>query len=607
MALRPAGRLRPSALQSLVLKNNKLGSLGASHVAVMLRQQTALRHVDLSHTDMGRAGLVLLTHAIGSSTTIESVVLDHNHFALRNDTGAQSAHTETSAAVLAQIRRRNLTNVNIAPAMAKNNSLVSLSMKGVSLGDAMTSELARVLSKITTLQTLCLSTNRIENEGANQIATCLLAAPGSSLNSLDLSLNHIGDEGGIALANAIATNASLGSLDLSDNVIGANAAEVLLRALLQNQTLVRCGLDGNKVPYQQFTRLKARAHTNFLSRDAILQERQLTELRKLCIDEARMDQVEADLVAAKNESERLLALRKSEEADLIKLRRKPNPELVALQAEFARVQEVRRNGSSLANLTNSVTGTKTLSRDIRRVVSTYMEELLNALCARSNCTAMKQDVQAFITAVDKVGEEIAKVKERKRIRAIRALRAKYAVAKTSDEQIDLMLELKQHDADEVYPVLPPVAPSTSGGGGAPAGEDDDDDDVLADMSNADIEAAARAQLDVKTLQMTTIDDYLDFAGNEEDRYHIRSPSPNNYGAAADAAAAAAGGSGGNGPRLSDYGMRSISRQGLRRSTSRNSAFPSASSAAGDDQEGTDFDLDSVDLKSMGIDDPDLMK
>ncbi|MDC0857663.1 hypothetical protein OAP83_02990, partial [Rickettsiales bacterium] len=59
----------------------------------------------------------------------------------------------------------------------------------------------------------------------------------STLSTLGLWNNQIGDEGAQALANALQTNSSLSALNLRNNQIGADGAQALATALQTNSSL----------------------------------------------------------------------------------------------------------------------------------------------------------------------------------------------------------------------------------------------------------------------------------------------------------------------------------------------------------------------------------
>eukprot|EP01090_Pellita_catalonica_P017745 TRINITY_DN544_c0_g1_i3.p1 TRINITY_DN544_c0_g1~~TRINITY_DN544_c0_g1_i3.p1 ORF type:complete len:311 (-),score=57.16 TRINITY_DN544_c0_g1_i3:785-1717(-) len=97
------------------------------------------------------------------------------------------------------------------------------------------SEVAFLLRMNSSLQTLDLAGNDIGNEGADAIAQVLLQ--NSSLQSCDLSDNGILKEGADSIAQALLKNSTLQSLDLSGNVVGNKGADAIAQVLLQNSSL----------------------------------------------------------------------------------------------------------------------------------------------------------------------------------------------------------------------------------------------------------------------------------------------------------------------------------------------------------------------------------
>jgi Leucine-rich repeat (LRR) protein len=64
----------------------------------------------------------------------------------------------------------------------------------------------------------------------------------TSLTSLDLCNNNIGDEGAKALADALLKNTSLTSLDLGHNNIGSALTNVFERITIRNDKYIECNL-----------------------------------------------------------------------------------------------------------------------------------------------------------------------------------------------------------------------------------------------------------------------------------------------------------------------------------------------------------------------------
>ena len=139
------------------------------------------------------------------------------------------------------------TNV-LTRALKVNTSLSSLDLKGNPIGNEGANSLAQALRVNTSLSSLDLSRNFIGNKEANSLAQALRV--NTSLSSLKLSGNSIGNEGANSLAQALTVNTSLSSLDLSMNSIGYGGANSLAQALTVNTSLSSLDLSRNSIGYE---------------------------------------------------------------------------------------------------------------------------------------------------------------------------------------------------------------------------------------------------------------------------------------------------------------------------------------------------------------------
>ena len=131
-------------------------------------------------------------------------------------------------------------------ALRVNTSLTSLDLSENSIGDGGgASSLTEALRVNTSLTSLHLSCNSIGDEGASSLSKALRV--NTSLTSLDLSQNSIGDEGASSLSKALRVNTSLTSLDLSQNSIGDEGASSLSEALRVNTSLTSLHLSWNSI------------------------------------------------------------------------------------------------------------------------------------------------------------------------------------------------------------------------------------------------------------------------------------------------------------------------------------------------------------------------
>ena len=130
-------------------------------------------------------------------------------------------------------------------ALRVNTSLSSLDLSCNFIGDEGANSLAQALRVNTSLSSLDLSCNSIGDEGANSLAQVLRV--NTSLFSLRLQNNSVGPEGVNSLSQALKVNTSLSSLDLNDNSIGDEGANSLAQALRVNTSLSSLDLTRNSI------------------------------------------------------------------------------------------------------------------------------------------------------------------------------------------------------------------------------------------------------------------------------------------------------------------------------------------------------------------------
>ncbi|XP_067050414.1 protein NLRC3-like [Acropora muricata] len=130
-------------------------------------------------------------------------------------------------------------------ALKVNTSLTSLDLYYNFIGDEGAHSLSEALRVNTSLTSLDLCLNSIHAEGAHSLSEALRV--NTSLTSLDLSVNSIGNEGAHSLSEALRVNTSLTSLDLSENSIGDEGAHSLFEALRVNTSVTSLALRLNSI------------------------------------------------------------------------------------------------------------------------------------------------------------------------------------------------------------------------------------------------------------------------------------------------------------------------------------------------------------------------
>jgi Ran GTPase-activating protein (RanGAP) involved in mRNA processing and transport len=250
------------AIRKSVLSRDKVQQLKAA-----LRHNMELQYHDLASSALGSAGLTEIAPLLYRNTSIKALNLTNN-----------GLHDIDSANVLRELMHRNKTIVSlciarnafgisvaavrsIAEGVRINTTLQRLDLRGCRLDNQGISVLANALALrnasplelnlgsneitsvgvralvddnvelVKTLTKLCLSPNRIGNEGATHLANAFLRDTMPCLRELDLILCGIYDDGFVALVSALEQNTSLQILDVKDNHFGERGHEALAESL----------------------------------------------------------------------------------------------------------------------------------------------------------------------------------------------------------------------------------------------------------------------------------------------------------------------------------------------------------------------------------------
>ncbi|CAL8263955.1 unnamed protein product [Arctogadus glacialis] len=206
---------------SLSIRGRTLyGVVGARNMAAALRENGALRNLDLTANLLHDEGVQAIAGAIGVNQSLTSLHLQWNFIKV----GATKA---------------------LAHALTSNTSLNLLDLQENCIGDEGMVCLANALKNNCSLKTLCLQGVSAGRSGAIAMATALMV--NHSLHTLDLRGNSIGMEGAKALASALKHNHSLKSLNLQENGLGMDGAIFIATALRANHQLTYINLQGNGI------------------------------------------------------------------------------------------------------------------------------------------------------------------------------------------------------------------------------------------------------------------------------------------------------------------------------------------------------------------------
>lgn len=128
---------------------------------------------------------------------------------------------------------------------AGNTTLKSLDLDFNKIGDIGATELAEGIKVNNSLQSLDLHFNKISPAGAKAIQEALLV--NKCLLTLSLHGNHIGDAGARSIAESLQSNTTLQTLSLGKNGIGNDGATILAESLRANSGLQELHLEDNRI------------------------------------------------------------------------------------------------------------------------------------------------------------------------------------------------------------------------------------------------------------------------------------------------------------------------------------------------------------------------
>ena len=220
-----------TSVKTLKLTSNLLGDEGALALAEMLggngtesggTVNTTLEHVDLCNCSIGPVGAQHLAQALRVNTSVKTLNLSYNPL---GDEGAKA---------LAEMLRGNGTESG----GTVNTTLEHVDLCNCSIGPVGAQHLAQALRVNTSVKTLNLSYNPLGDEGAKALAEMLgrngaesSGTVNTTLEHVDLSRCSIGPVGAQHLAQALCMNTSIRTLALSGNPLHAEGAKALAEML----------------------------------------------------------------------------------------------------------------------------------------------------------------------------------------------------------------------------------------------------------------------------------------------------------------------------------------------------------------------------------------
>ncbi|KAF9962085.1 hypothetical protein BGZ72_010691 [Mortierella alpina] len=199
--------------------------------------------------------LELLEGALKISTRVAVLKLDIRQFRRSNlsSTSAQYGalfriRGHPKMRIIRVVLSSNVVKLlSIQPKTSSCHCKLSIEVTPQSVTEKEITALAEVLKTNTTLTTLDLQSNSVGDIGAQALSEALQT--NSTLTTLALNNNNIGDNGAQALAYALKTNKTLTTLSLEGNFIRFNGGLALSKSLKINLTLTTLYLDWESITF----------------------------------------------------------------------------------------------------------------------------------------------------------------------------------------------------------------------------------------------------------------------------------------------------------------------------------------------------------------------
>ncbi|KAL0242705.1 hypothetical protein GEMRC1_005268 [Eukaryota sp. GEM-RC1] len=157
-----------------------------------------------------------------------------------------------------QLSCRNITKMFSDFKLSPDSVLTRINLNRNSIGNEGLIALTEAL-KVNPITEICLQFNSIGNEGVTSLAEALKS--GTTVSTIYLRSNSISNEGAIALADALKYNTTVSLLYLQSNLIGNEGAMALADALEVNTTVKEINLRNNPID------LQTQVNTSSSSRD----------------------------------------------------------------------------------------------------------------------------------------------------------------------------------------------------------------------------------------------------------------------------------------------------------------------------------------------------
>jgi len=252
--IEPLITLSPQAtdLIHLDLTETQLGSKGGLVIAQLLRNNSTLQQLNLTSNSIGTKGMKAIAPELTTNSTLQLLNLSYNNIKSRGATLlAQALENPTS---VCDLKSLNLTGNSIghkglqtlSPMLTVNRTIESLYVGINNIGPEGAAHLAFAIKRNYAIKVLHINDNNIGPDAASLLFD-QLRDENRTLEILNLAGNNIGTQGAIDLTEVFSQNPVLTEINLSSNQIGSDCAVAFADALSYNMSLNQLNLSNNRI------------------------------------------------------------------------------------------------------------------------------------------------------------------------------------------------------------------------------------------------------------------------------------------------------------------------------------------------------------------------
>ena len=216
-----------STLTKLYINNNNITSKSADGIAAVICCNTQLQEFDISENKLQATGVMIITKALQSITTLKKLCISNNIYIGKN------AYTEGALSDIENTTEK--AAYSFAEAVSRNVKLQEIDFSENYFPITGIVKIMQVLQSIFTVNKLYVINNNITEEAANDFAAAL--AFNTQLQELDISKNNLQTQGTIKIAKALQGIFTLKILRISNNNIADDAADDIAAAVSHSYQL----------------------------------------------------------------------------------------------------------------------------------------------------------------------------------------------------------------------------------------------------------------------------------------------------------------------------------------------------------------------------------